>query len=106
MGWLSPARIGNSWRCCGTKENSKKCRKQLKSKWMSEDKRQPMKVAGRRGNPKVDALTFDPMQKMVNVLRQGCPFIPKGVWRFKSFEEADQWTKKTLTRPRNRALPR
>jgi hypothetical protein len=65
-----------------------------------------MKVVGRQGNPKVDALSFDPMQRMVNVLRQGCPFIPKGVWRFKSFEEADQWTMKMLTRPRNRASQR
>jgi hypothetical protein len=69
---------------------------------MHEDTRLPMKVVGRRGEAKVDVLTFDPMQRMVNVLRQGCPFVPKGVWRFKSFEEADQWTMKMLTRPRNR----
>jgi hypothetical protein len=73
---------------------------------MSEDKRLPMKAVGRQGNPKVDVVSFDSMQKMVNVLRQGCPFIPKGVWRFKSFEEADQWTMKMLTRPRNRASQR
>lgn len=61
-----------------------------------------MKVVGRQGETKVDVITFDPMQRMVNVLRQGRPFMPKGVWRFKSFEEADQWTMKMLTRPRNR----
>ena len=65
-----------------------------------------MKVVGRPGKTKVDVITFGPMQKMVNELRQGCPFIPKGVWRFKSFEEADQWTMKMLTRPRNRASQR
>ena len=69
---------------------------------MHEDKRLPMKVVGRQGEPKVDVVTFDPMQKTMQVLRQGCPFIPKGVWRFKSFEEADQWTMEMLTRPRNR----
>jgi hypothetical protein len=46
------------------------------------------------------------MQRMANILRQGRPFIPKGVWRFKSFEEADQWTMKMLTRPRNPASQR
>jgi hypothetical protein len=70
---------------------------------MQEDHRPPMKVVGRRGEAKVDVITFDSMQKMVNVLRQGCPFVPKGVWRFKSFEETDQWTMNMLTRPRNRA---
>jgi hypothetical protein len=69
---------------------------------MQEDKRLPMKVVGRQGEARVDVLTIDPMQRMVQVLRQGRPFIPKGVWRFKSFEEADQWTMKMLTRPRNR----
>jgi hypothetical protein len=67
---------------------------------MREDKRLLMKVVGRRGKPKVDVLTFDPMQRMVNVLRQGRPFMPKGVWRFKSFEEAEEWRMKMLTRPR------
>jgi hypothetical protein len=69
---------------------------------MSEDKRLPMRVVGRRGKTKVDVVTFDPMQRMVNVLRQGRPFMPKGVFRFKSFEEADKWTMEMLTRPRNR----
>ena len=69
---------------------------------MREDKPLPMKVVGRRGKTKVDVLTFDPMQRMVNELRQGRPFMPKGVWRFKSFEEADEWTMKMLTRPRHR----
>ena len=68
---------------------------------MSEDTRKPMKIVGRQGNPKMDVLAIDSMQRMVNVLREGRPSIPKGVWRFKSFEEADAWTMKMLTRPRN-----
>jgi hypothetical protein len=70
------------------------------------DKQLPMKVVGRRGKTKVDAVTFDPMQRMAQTLRRDLPFIPKGVWRFKSFEEADQWTMKMLTRPRNPASQR
>lgn len=27
------------------------------------------------------------------------PFIPKGVWKFKTFEEADAWILKTTKRP-------
>jgi hypothetical protein len=73
---------------------------------MHEDKRLPMKAVGRRGKPKEGIVAIDSMQKMAQVLRQGCPFIPKGVWRFKSFKEADKWTMEMLTRPRNRATPR
>lgn len=54
----------------------------------------------------MDVITLDPMQRMVSVLRHGCPFMPKGVWRFKSFEEADQWTMKMLIRLRNRESQR
>jgi hypothetical protein len=70
---------------------------------VQEDKPLPMKIVGRQGTPKSDVLAVDSMQRMVNVLREGCPSIPKGVWHFKSFEEADAWTMKMLTRPRNRA---
>jgi hypothetical protein len=69
---------------------------------MDEDKRLPMKVVGRQGEPKADVVAVDSMQEMANELRKGCPFIPKGAWRFKSFEEADRWTMEMLTRPRNR----
>lgn len=60
-----------------------------------------MKVVGRQGKPKVDIQTIDSMQRAANVLRAGLPFMPKGVWRFKSFEEADEWKLKMLTRARN-----
>ena len=33
-------------------------------------------------------------------LRGDQPFIPRGVYRFKSHEDLDQWTLKMLTRPR------
>ena len=57
---------------------------------MDEEKSFGIKVAGRTGNPKVDAEAIDPMQRMVNELSKGRTFVPKGVFRFKSFEEADQ----------------
>jgi hypothetical protein len=69
---------------------------------MDDDKRARIKVVGRQGEAKVDVVSFDPMQRAYAELRRGRPFIPKGVWKFKSFEEADEWLMKMLTRPRNR----
>ena len=58
----------------------------------------PMKVVGRRGRPKVDVVSIDPLQRLANELRKGRPFMPKGVWRFKSHNEADAWKLRMLTR--------
>ena len=41
---------------------------------------------------------FDALQRLVTDLRKGKPFIPKGVYRFKTFEEAQQWTLRQVTR--------
>ena len=57
-----------------------------------------MKVVGRKGHAKVDVVSIDSLQRMANELRRGRPFMPKGIWRFKSFEEADAWKLKMLTR--------
>lgn len=35
----------------------------------------------------------------------GAARVPKGVFRFKSFEEADEWTMKYLTQPRVNLFP-
>ncbi len=66
-----------------------------------QDDELPIKVVGRKGRPKVDVVRIDPLQKLANELRKGRPFMPKGVWRFKSFDEADAWKLKMLTRPRS-----
>ena len=58
----------------------------------------PMKVLGRKGKAKADVLAIDGMQRLANTLRGTKPFIPKGVWRFKTFEEADAWTLNIRTR--------
>ncbi|MBI4326444.1 MAG: hypothetical protein HY674_14440 [Chloroflexi bacterium] len=57
-----------------------------------------MKVVGRKRAARVDVVAADSLQKLANVLRQGRPFVPKGVWRFKSFEEADAWLIEMMTR--------
>jgi hypothetical protein len=57
-----------------------------------------MKVIGRKGKPRIDVTTIDSLQKLANELRKGRPFMPKGLWRFRSHEEADSWKLKMLTR--------
>lgn len=59
-----------------------------------------MKVLGKR-RPYSGGL--DRMQgffEMAVKLRSDQPFIPRGVYRFKSHEELDEWTLKMLTRPK------
>ena len=34
-------------------------------------------------------------------LRGGRPFVPRGVFRFRSFEESDAWMTKMMARPSN-----
>lgn len=62
-----------------------------------------MKVVGRKGQPKGGLAAMDGFFKMVIGLRGTKPFLPKGVYRFKSFEEADAWTLRMMTRRSNRA---
>jgi len=38
--------------------------------------------------------------EMVIKVRGDQPFIPRGVYRFKSHEQLDEWTLRMLTRPR------
>ena len=60
--------------------------------------KETMKVVGRKGSPKVDLNSARGFLKLVARLHQGNVFVPKGVFRFKSFEEADAWTLKMITR--------
>ncbi len=57
-----------------------------------------MKVVGRQKPPKINLDTMRGLQELVSRLREGKPYIPKGVHRFKSFEEADEWTLRMMTR--------
>ncbi len=62
-----------------------------------------MKVGRRQGNAKVDVLTFAAVQNAFAASPQGRTFIPKGVWRFKSFEEAEEWNTNMRNQARNRS---
>ena len=73
---------------------------------MDEEKSSGIKLVGRKGKLKIDAQAIDSMQRMVNELRKGRPFVPKGVFRFKSFEEADKWLLEMQTRPTNPEIQR
>ena len=58
-----------------------------------------MKVVGRKGSPKCDVETAYGFLKLVAAVRGNRPFMPKGVWRFRTFEEADAWKLQMMTRP-------
>ena len=58
----------------------------------------PMKVVGRRRWGRGLAATA-PLLRLNLRLRGGKPFLPKGVHRFRSFEESEEWTLTMLTRP-------
>lgn len=62
------------------------------------DERPEMKVVGRKGRVQSGLVHADAMQRLTLELRRGKPFMPKGVFRFKTFEEADAWKLRMLTR--------
>ena len=60
------------------------------------------KTVGRRVAPR-DSFTYAMgLQKTLVQLRKslGCGFVPKGVFRFHTHEEADEWMQKMLARRR------
>ncbi len=63
-----------------------------------EDVQLPMKVVGRRrwGS---GLLATAPLLRLSLALRGDKPLLPRGVHRFRSFEESDEWILKMLTRP-------
>jgi hypothetical protein len=62
--------------------------------------RQSMKVLGRRKPYSGGLEGLQSFFELCIRLRGDQPFIPRGVYRFKSHEDLDQWTLKMLTRPR------
>lgn len=40
-----------------------------------------------------------PLLRLAVDLRGDKPFLPRGVHRFRSFEESEEWTLRMLTRP-------
>lgn len=57
-----------------------------------------MKIVGRRLKSRGGLSAANGFLKLVVTLRQGKPFVPKGVYRFHSQEELDAWTLKMITR--------
>ncbi len=58
-----------------------------------------MKILGRR-RPSTGGLTAAaPFLDLVLRLRGAKPFIPKGLHRFKSFEESEEWSMAMMARP-------
>jgi hypothetical protein len=64
-----------------------------------------MKIVGKRRPHRGGVEKAAGFLELVIALRGKKPFIPKGVHRFKSFEESEAWTLKMLTRPRNPGRP-
>ena len=60
------------------------------------DKR--VKVVGRRRLGR-GLSAAAPLLRLVVGLRGSKPFLPRGVHRFRSFEESEEWTLRMLTRP-------
>lgn len=57
-----------------------------------------MKIVGRRRPSRGGIEAADNLLQALVELRKGKPFIPKGVYRFKTHEEKDEWTRKMLAR--------
>jgi hypothetical protein len=63
------------------------------------------KTVGRR-KPATGPEAAAGLLRLVIELRAGRPFLPRGVHRFKSFEEAQEWSMKMMARPSSRDRPR
>lgn len=59
-----------------------------------------IKVVGRRKSPSGRLVEANNLLELVVRLRDDKPFIPKGVYRFNSFEEKDAWALKMISRTR------
>jgi len=64
-----------------------------------------MKIAEKREPWKGGLENADGFLRRVIELHGDKPFIPKGVHRFKTFEESQEWTLKMLTRRRSPEQP-
>ncbi len=64
------------------------------------DDSEPARVVGRRRAP--DPLATTDTRANAAAYRKAfpTPFIPRGVYRFRSHEEADRWMWEMITRPR------
>lgn len=63
------------------------------------DPTKSIKIVGHRRSTARGAIAFERVEgflKLLLELRKGKSYIPKGVYRFKTFEEKEQWRMKML----------
>jgi hypothetical protein len=65
-------------------------------------KEQTMKIVGGRNLPAFWE-RFDRLQRIAHLLL-GRPICPKGVFRFKTFQEFEEWKNKLRQEPPNKAI--
>lgn len=65
-----------------------------------EDQSPRIKTIGRRRRSRGGLIAAAPLLDLVIELRRGRPFIPKGLHRFRSFEESAAWSLRMMARPR------
>ncbi len=66
---------------------------------MDLDAEPGVKVVGRRQLVGSGLGAAAPFLELVIRLRGNKPFIPRGVHRFRSFEESDEWSTRMMARP-------
>jgi hypothetical protein len=68
-----------------------------------EDAPEPgMKVLGRRRSRRGGMIAAAPFLELVIRLRGEKPFIPRGIHRFRTFEESEEWSTRMMARPSRR----
>jgi hypothetical protein len=66
----------------------------------SSNDSEPARVVGRRSAPAALATTDTKAAAVAWREAFPTPFVPRGVYRFRSHEEADRWMWEMITRPR------
>ena len=72
-----------------------------KNRMDNETPKESMKIVGKRIKGHPDLSTAAPFLELARSLRGSKPFIPKGVYRFSSFEESQEWSIRMMARREN-----
>jgi hypothetical protein len=64
--------------------------------------KETIRIVGRRQRRVHNLESMRGLLKLVVRLREGKPLIPKGVHRFTSFEESQEWSLRMMTRRKSR----
>lgn len=62
------------------------------------EKKGYMRIVGRCGEPRATPENIEAMQRLLLAMRGQRPYLPRGVYRFKTHQEADAWRMEMLTR--------